>query len=624
MIRRCLEKERDDRFHSAHDLGLALELLGTTSDPTMPALARAEQPAAASPAGVPRRRALVQGASALALVAAGFAGGRFLGGAKPPALPAFHRLTFRRGLIRSARFAPDGEMFFYSALWEGGPCRIYSGRMSGTESVPLDLPDAMVQAVSRSGELAITVGPHRDGIITYGTLARAPMGGGAPRELAIDVKSADWSPDGQELAVVRQVDGQDRLEYPIGQVRFAPEGPRNTGMSFVRVSPDGQRIAFVHTTDVSSITGVVTIVDREGKTTALTDEYVNIHGLTWKGDQLWYTASDDRPLFRSIRAVRPGHQSRLVVRMPTNVTVWDANTTGGILLARTDDRAVMTTHVAGDTADRDLSWLDASWAVDIARDGSVILFNETGQGGGQQSPTGASTFSVFLRNVDGSAPVLLATGEGLALSPDKRWALVSPVALSFGGTPEYLDVIPTGAGESRRLPMDGFTPWRTRWLPDGRQVVVWGHGGDKGVVLLVIDVGSGERRVLAPDRVREFAVSPDGRSVAANVSGRLGIYPVEGGPPRQGPADAKGDLIGWITDGLLFTGALELGELPGDVHLVDPASGRRRRWTNIQPRDAAGVMLLLREFVITPDGRSWAYTWHRALSDLYLASGLVG
>jgi hypothetical protein len=54
---------------------------------------------------------------------------------------------------------------------------------------------------------------------------------------------------------------------------------------------------------------------------------------------------------------------------------------------------------------------------------------------------------------------------------------------------------------------------------------------------------------------------------------------------------------------------------------VDVRTGRRQLWTNILPPDPAGI-LLLGPVVVAPDGRSLAYTWFRALSNLYVAEGL--
>ena len=51
------------------------------------------------------------GAASLALLASGFAGGVLVNSQRRPTVPAsFRRLTFRRGMIRSARLAPDGEL----------------------------------------------------------------------------------------------------------------------------------------------------------------------------------------------------------------------------------------------------------------------------------------------------------------------------------------------------------------------------------------------------------------------------------------------------------------------------------------------------------------------------------
>jgi hypothetical protein len=59
----------------------------------------------------------------------------------------------------------------------------------------------------------------------------------------------------------------------------------------------------------------------------------------------------------------------------------------------------------------------------------------------------------------------------------------------------------------------------------------------------------------------------------------------------------------------------------GKVLLIDPQTGVRQTWKEIVPRDPAGIMNM-GALVVTPDGRSYAYWWSRALSDLYLGNGL--
>ena len=224
LVRRCLEKSREDRFHSAHDLGLALELCSSplTADVTPPW--PANRPAAA----VPRRRALLYGAVVARLLASGL-GGRWLDRRLRPAAvpPSFRRLTFRRGLIRSARLAPDGQTIFYSALWEGERCRVHTVRVDSPESRPLDLPDGNVLAISRSGR-ACALRSDRTSTGSSPTArwraCRLPVVRRV--QMVEDVKFADWSPDGSDLAIVRRVDGRDRLEFPVGKVLVQPAAGR--------------------------------------------------------------------------------------------------------------------------------------------------------------------------------------------------------------------------------------------------------------------------------------------------------------------------------------------------------------------------------------------------------------
>ena len=611
VVRRCLEKQPEDRFHSAHDLGLALELLASTSTGGTGATAN-------PPAVVSRRRALLYGASSLALLASGVGAGAFLGpGLRPAGAPSYRRLTFRRGLIRSARLAPDGETILYGALWDGERCRVHSARVDGSESGPLGLPDASVLAISRTGDVALALGSHLDGVVTYGILARVPITGGAPRELVENVKFADWSPDGSELAIVRRVDGGDQLEYPPGTVLVEPGAGEGTGLGFARISPDGTRVAFVHYRSPGSLVGRVSIADRAGRVTRLSEEYLNIHGLAWKGDEIWYTAADDRPLFRALSAVTPRGVQRTISRMPGNATLWDALPDGRLLIAHTDDRAVMIARLPGDVSDRDLSWLDASWAADISIDGEQVLFTESGQGGGTE-------FAAYLRGTDGSPAVRLGPGEALALSPDKRWAMCSAPLSSAGVPSPFLELVPTGAGDTRRLDGDGLGFTGGRWLPDGSGIIASTVAPGERARLQLLEPGGDRRTPLTPPGVTRWAVSPDGSTVAAQGPGpAIVLYPVDGTSPIEGPGMTGGEsLVGWIDDGLLVMRLADPDAPRGEVYRIDVGTGRQQSWHNILPADRAGIMVLV-SLRVTPDGRSRAYSWHRALSNLYVVDGFA-
>jgi hypothetical protein len=152
---------------------------------------------------------------------------------------AFKPVTFRRGHVSGAAFAPDGRSVLYTAAWDNGPRRLFLTSPLSPESRALALDGYGLVSVSSLGELALL---EADGTlpIAGGSLARVPMNGGAPKAFERNVMSADWAPDGQ-LAVARMIDGTTRLELPSGSVRHQTAG----WISGVRVSPQGDFIAFL-------------------------------------------------------------------------------------------------------------------------------------------------------------------------------------------------------------------------------------------------------------------------------------------------------------------------------------------------------------------------------------------
>jgi Tol biopolymer transport system component len=262
--------------------------------------------------------------------------------------------------------------------------------------------------------------------------------------------------------------------------------------------------------------------------------------------------------------------------------------------------------------ERDLSWLDAPSLADISRDGSMVLFTEHGVGGGPGT-------SVYLRSTTGSPAVRLGGGWANALSPDGRWAL----SLSNGQAPSpYLDLLPAGPGQSIRIERAGFKYGRARWLPDGKRVMVWGQEQGRSPRLHVLDLDSRALEAITPEGVvvGERVASPDGTMVAMASGSGIELYPVSGGEARPALGVTSQDsLIDWIEGGLLVTDDPNQASLR--VFLVEPQSGRRELWKEIVPRDPAGIMNMNFPSV-TPDGRAYGYTWHRAISDLYLVDGL--
>jgi len=152
-------------------------------------------------------------------------------------LPRFNQISFRRGLVWGARFAADGQTVVYSASYEGKPSELFLTRLDQKVSRPLNIVNAHLLALSSRGELALMTKPAVLAYVSIGTLARVPLAGGAPREIATDVQEADWSPDGDRLALIRWNDNVIQVEYPAGRILYRLPPPM--WGSGIRVSPRG-------------------------------------------------------------------------------------------------------------------------------------------------------------------------------------------------------------------------------------------------------------------------------------------------------------------------------------------------------------------------------------------------
>ena len=215
IVRRCLEKQPEQRFQSAKDLAFALEALSSTTSSS-----RTAANAALAGGVEKRRRAGVIGAAALvALGLALGAGIAWLLRPAPASPPAFTRVSFHRGEVIRGRFAPDAKGVLYSARFGGAAPDTYNIREDYPESTPAGLNGAMLLSVSRQGQLAVLMRPTYQAHYQWeGTLATSPLSGSAPREMLEHVVDADWSPDGNDLAIINHSQNKWQLQYPIGKV----------------------------------------------------------------------------------------------------------------------------------------------------------------------------------------------------------------------------------------------------------------------------------------------------------------------------------------------------------------------------------------------------------------------
>jgi len=602
-IERCLAKSPEDRYVSTRDLARDLASVrdhlseAATSGPSVAAPSRRRRPLAAALVAVPILAAIA--------AVAFFLGTR--AGRRP--IPSFQRLTFRRGYIWSARFAPDGKTIVYGGIWDGKPVQLFSTRPASPESNAFSLPSADVLSISGSGELALSLGRRYVGSWeTGGTLARMALSGNAPREVAEGVHSADWAPNGTDLAVVYLSETGGRLEYPIGKTLYETSG----WIGNPRVSRDGELVAFLDHPLRNDDTGSVVVVDRSGKKTVLSGPWPSTQGLAWApdGKEIWFTASQ-MSIVRDLRSVTLSGRSRLIGN--SIGTLHDVSADGRALIGRDSVRARMVALLSGESREIDLSWLDNTIPADISRDGE-ILFAEEGEAGG-------GVGAVYLRKNDGSPPVRLGDGYALALSPDKKWALTAPINFS------ELNLLPTRTGQARKVERGGIESYQSaEFLPDSRRILFAGKERGHRARLYVQDLEAGGPRPITPEGVgaifRRNVISPNGR-FATGPGPEKGyfLYPLEGGSPVPIPGWEEGEIPIQFTDDGRSLYVYRPQETVARVSLLDLSSGRRTPWKELKPFDPAGSSAVL-SVAIAPDGKSYVYGHAQMLSDLYLVEGL--
>ncbi len=605
IVSHCLEKRSEERFQSARDLAFDLGSLSLTA----PAATRAAAPSRRT------RRLAFAAIGTIGLVAAFWTGRHFASAGSGERPLTFRRLTFRRGNILSARFAPDGGTVVYGAAWEGRPSELFSVRTDAVESRPLGLDHANIVSISAKGDLAIKL---RKGSFQLpeppGTLARVPLGGGAPRELVEDVVTATWTPGSDELAVLRRTgEGKDRIEWPIGHVLYESYylWPR------LVASPDGSQVLFVESNNAgeSSIEGI----DKSGKRRVLTQ------GWHWKDFAgLACSRSTGEVLFLGSRseadealwAVSLSGKERVVWRAPPGFIVHDVAPDGRLLLERFVGRHSVLFGGPGAAEEKDLGWLDGTELAQLSADGKHILFGEIGEGEGPRR-------GVFLRPTDGGPSIRLGDGTPQGFSRDGKWILTITAA-----TPPELVMLPVGPGAPRTIPSPGLNPILVPLVTDASVTVLSSAPGQPFQAYVLDLNGASKPKPIDLPGINWDAhgeMSPDGRLVAYSTTDRRILLSVDGSKPAPIPNAvlAPGEYITIFSPDQHSLQTQTQSEIPAKIFRTDLKTGEKVLWKEVEPSDRSGV-IGIGEVHFTPDLSAYAYTYNRLEdSDLYVVSGLL-
>jgi eukaryotic-like serine/threonine-protein kinase len=598
IVRHCLEKEPENRFQSARDLRFALETLPPSSG----------GPGLRSTGPQLRTKILPWALAGVFLIAMLLL--LFGRPSRKDSSPSYQRLTFEQGTVYSARFAPDFRSIVYAAAWDGKPVQLFSTIGESLLAQPLDVSDANLLAVSRTGELALVLhGARMAHLATEGgMLARMPLAGGSPREVLEDVRSADWDARG-ELAVVHHVEGRDRIEYPIGNPIYQNDGG---WISHLRISPRGDKLAFLNHPAPWDDRGSVYSIDLRGRVTVLTAEFISEDGLAWSpdGKEVWFTGSQ-KGNNRNLFAVSLSGKVRQILDLPEGMTLQDVAPDGRALVSLDDERLALAT-AARNGKPEDISWHDWNVAKDISRDGRSILFEDSSEAAGP-------SYSLAIRKLDGSLPIQLGPGSAGGLSPDGKWAIsILP------GSPGKVTLIPLGPGQPRTIDAPGLEQidnGTAHFLADGKHITINASEHGHGVRCYLVDLDGGKPVPITPEGVTGGLVSSDGRYVLTNDGGSTAMYTIAGGAPHPIPGLQPGlTPLQWSEDNSSIYG-YRRNEFPVKVYQVNLATGKTTTIQELRPESLTGVVSMF-PVVATRDGSRFAYSYYQVFSVLYIISGV--
>jgi hypothetical protein len=607
LIRRCLAKRPDDRWQTARDLAAELRWIAEGGLVATVAAPRT--------GGRTLRTALLGGLAGAALTA--IVGAAALWWASSTSgIAEYSPVTFRRGIVSSARFAPDGASVVYSAAWEGQPYAAYHVSSAAPAGRDLLLKDSRVLSISSPGDLAVLFGPQNiEQAFGARTLARIPLIGGTRRDLLTGVVDADWIPGKDSLAVIRDPGGNRpwTVEFPAGTIVHESR----TAWS-LRVSPDGTQVAFFEGPLLfgSAPQAQLTVVDMSGRSTTLSRNLAAF-GLAWapSGREVWFTATRPGLGAPHLRAVSLAGAERQIHRAPDWLVLHDISADGKLLVSRNTIHIGLACKPRTETRERDLTWLMSSAPRGLSADGERVIFeDELGA-----APSGNPM--LYVRSMDGSPAVPIGEGVGAALSPDGTLVLAS--------TGDHFVVWPTGAGEMMTVSKGNLgRVGDGAWLGNSKHIVFTGYGADEKPRGYLQEIPAGAPRAITPEDVvlAGKAAVRDGRSVLGRIGTDWMLFPIEGGRGQPAAPLAPQDIpLQWSHGGrYLYTVASVNGtrQPTVDVARVELATGERIRWKTLGPSDPVGVEDMRETLIITPDAESYCYSYMRRLGALFVVVGL--
>ncbi len=462
-----------------------------------------------------------------------------------------------------------------------------------------------VVAVSNGNELALLRG---------GTLMRAPLAGGAPRPFEAAVTSADWSPDGRQLAVTRGGGTINAVEYPIGKVIYKSAET----VSDVRISPRGDLLTF---REHDQSHGYMIVTDTEGREKVRSAYHDGIEAPVWTRDgrEVWFTVSVPHGLIPVLALDLSGRER--IVLTGTTLRLKDISRDGHALMSAEETTVSINARAPGSPSERNLTWYSWSLLDDMSSDGRTMVFTE----GGESDPQNG--WSTYVRPTDGSPPQHFEDLISGKLSPDSKWL----VGMSGDKDGFQIKVVPTGAGQGQLVTHGPEAHTVVGWLPDSSGIVYWDHNPAKPQApdrIWLATIDGRPPTPVTPEGYFGIGMGPNGNGVLAQTPARgdfrTFLFSLDGREQKLLPgltAD-KWAPIGWDPDGKRVRALPYTRALPMRVFRVDPMTGDAQPWKELGGQlDRAGLSISNR-VAFSADGESYAYNYSRKLSTLYIVEGL--
>ena len=534
--------------------------------------------------------------------------------------PQFTRVSYHSQQKWFSRFDEKGEAVLFSrrvfndtAQKEFDEWEVVRS-VPGTAAVlPVGKPGRLLDINRKTGELALRLRDSGDG----GILARATIGGGAPRPVAEGVKDAAFLPNG-ELVILRADDQGNTLEYPIGHTLVKE---RTGELAALAASRDGKTIGVIEHATFDDARGRVVIYRLDGIELAHSATYPSVEGLAFApSGELYFSTGD------TIRALTTASHERVVLRSYGRLQLRDISDDNRLLIAPSDNRYRMYQRTTDNPADDPIEWLDDSIAKSLSAKGDWLLFLQVAAAG-----LTADGYATYVRH-NKDTPVSIGNAYAAALLPDGSAALV----LCGAGAP--LRIVPTGIGQPRTLPTGALKKFDLNDIvaiqSDAKHAVIRAAADDGDMRLWLLDLtGASPPVAVGPRSVHHGShpISRDGEWIALPGKDAITLISTTGKPdhtvapaPTTNPATATATPASAIPRGpfapLAFTDdgqsiiVMNQHSYPRVVLSVSLATGEARELWRVSPPDRPHFF----EATVASDASSLVYSLSSETSDLYV------